>query len=563
MSEFESLPDNHLVTAFLAGDRSAFADIYDRYGDRIHSYSLNMTRDPGRAAEVTVATFLEAAGKMVELDDPTDLRPWLFQLARGRLRSEPRDGARSDPPGDPGLREEVLDATDELGDRDRHLMMLHLVEGLEGSDLAAAMSVDESNLDVLVSRMRRQLEGALGPLLIARLGSAGCNEVEQVLGDWDGAYEPSVRARLNRHIGGCAECQQRRGLLLSPLAALPGIMSVSAPSRLRDRVLESVVVEGLDAPEPTGEAVDEPDPTPAPVPPAPPDQPTSSPAARPTEERATNDPAKLAVFLVVTIALGLIGFSIADRFEPLDIPVAAPDAGAVPGTSTTTTTTLRDPGTTTTSSIETSGTAETPAGPPALEVLTDSIDFGDEGTSGEFEVTNSGGSPGEIVLSASSDALALSTGSAEIAAGETATFQVSLNRDQIEEGEINESIIVSWDGGEAEVGASGVHEDNPIIHNPQATPSEVQVDGGAACIATQTTISARVRDTSPLESVVVRWNDGSNARETAMSDVGGDIFEGVIGPFESAQTAEVRIVAFDDLGNAGGAVISIIVLPCP
>jgi hypothetical protein len=48
-----------------------------------------------------------------------------------------------------------------------------------------------------------------------------------------------------------------------------------------------------------------------------------------------------------------------------------------------------------------------------------------------------------------------------------------------------------------------------------------------------------------------------------MADVGGDIFEGVIGPFSAAQSAEVRIVAFDELGNAGGAVISVNVLPCP
>lgn len=552
MSDFDTTPDNDLVAAFRAGDQDAIAAIYDRYGDRLHSYALNTTRSPDRAADVTLATFRVAAETMDELEDPVGLRPWLFRLARDDLRREPEAGAvDADADHEGGVREQVLDASDDLSARDRHLMMLHLVEGLEGRDLAYVMGIDESNLDVLLTRMRRQLDVALGPLLMARLGNADCDEVEALLEGWDGVYDPRVRAQINRHIGGCESCQERRALLLSPAAALPGIMFVPAPSSIRDRVLGSVIAatpaEPEPGPEPAGQDLD---PEPLPVP------------AAPAEADSTGDLAKLAIFLVVTIVLGLIGFSVSGRFEPLDIPVAEPDPG-VPVASTTTTTTLVEPETTTTSSPATPDTTGPPATPAAIAVLTDTVDLGDDGTLGEFEVTNSGGSPGEIVLSTSSDALALSVGSADVAAGETATFEVSLDRGQIEEGEFAESITITWPDGEAEVSVVGVHEDNPIIHNPQASPSEVQVDGGAACIATQTTISARVRDTSPLESVVVRWNDGSSSRETAMTDVGGDIFEGVIGPFRAAQTAEVRVVAFDELGNAGGAVISVNVLPCP
>ncbi|MGD2061941.1 MAG: hypothetical protein PVF87_13805, partial [Acidimicrobiia bacterium] len=124
-------------------------------------------------------------------------------------------------------------------------------------------------------------------------------------------------------------------------------------------------------------------------------------------------------------------------------------------------------------------------------------------------------------------------------------------------------IEVGWPQGETEVAVVATYESNPIIHNPQARPGEVQVDGGGECTATQTTISARVTDTSPLESVTVRWSDGTRARETAMDDIGDDIYQTVIGPFTAAQTADVRIVAFDDRGNAGGAVVSVNVLPCP
>jgi hypothetical protein len=329
-------------------------------------------------------------------------------------------------------------------------------------------------------------------------------------------------------------------------------------------VLESLIVATPSEPERQPERQPEPELEPEREPVEHALEPEPLPVAGPAAESdKTGDLSKLAIFLVVTIVVGLIGFSVSGRFEPLEIPVAAPDPAVPAVASTTTTTTPGGRDTTTTTSVETSNPTGSPATPASIAVLTDTVDLGDDGTSGEFEVANSGGSPGEVVLSTSSDALALSTGSAELAAGETASFQVSLNREQVEEGEIAETITVSWSGGEAVVSVVGLLEDDPIIHNPQASPSELQVDGGPACIATQTTISARVRDTSPLESVVVRWNDGSTSRETAMADVGGDIFEGVIGPFSAAQSAEVRIVAFDELGNAGGAVISVNVLPCP
>jgi hypothetical protein len=48
-----------------------------------------------------------------------------------------------------------------------------------------------------------------------------------------------------------------------------------------------------------------------------------------------------------------------------------------------------------------------------------------------------------------------------------------------------------------------------------------------------------------------------------MVPVGNDVFEGVIGPFSAAQAASVRVVAFDDRGNAGGATLTVNVIACP
>jgi hypothetical protein len=48
-----------------------------------------------------------------------------------------------------------------------------------------------------------------------------------------------------------------------------------------------------------------------------------------------------------------------------------------------------------------------------------------------------------------------------------------------------------------------------------------------------------------------------------MNDVGGDVFEAEIGPFTTVHSASVRMVAIDELGNAGGATIEVPVVACP
>lgn len=268
---------------------------------------------------------------------------------------------------------------------------------------------------------------------------------------------------------------------------------------------------------------------------------------------------QMGIFLAVTIVVGLIGLAVSARFEPLDAPPPPPETTLVVAITTTTTTTIIDA---TTSTVDATTTTEA-LGPGEVEASTGTLDFGGDDTSVEFDLANTGGETVDWSLSSSSPALALSPGRGELAGGESVTIRVSLDRDEIGEGDLSETLTVTWSDGELEVEVTGSHEDNPTIHNPQASPSQVHM-GGGDCTDTQTTISARVRDTSPLESVVVRWRPNPNAsQETEMTEVGDDLFEAVIGPFSTPGTVEARIVAFDERGNAGGASTLITVVDCP
>ena len=549
MSDIESLTDAQLVTAYLAGDRGAFAGIYDRYADRLFSYNLTMLRDREDAADATHDIFIEAATRMDQLENPDKLRPWLFAISRDEAHSRGRQRSRTTPQDDfsgtlvtepdlaldvkrAELRELVWAAAAGLEERDRQLLALHLTEGLEGEDLARAMGVETSHVQVMVSRMRDRVEKALGALLIARLGSEECDQLESILGDGDGTFSTDARSRVTRHVEGCEICRKQRAFLLAPANVLPGIMVVPAPVALRARVL-SKVDKGVGA---------------------------SVASGTPPEWM------KLGVFALVALVVGLIGLAVSAQFEPLEPPPTAPvvDAPPIAGdtTTTTTSTTIAPSSTTTAPDDSTSTTAA--AAPAALTVSTDTVNFGGDGTVGSFELTNSGGRPGTWSLATSNDAIAVSATEGEVGPGETISIDLSLDREVIGEGDISEIITVTWSEGQISIALVGANEGNPILHNPQASPPSVEVSGDSECSNLQSTISVRVRDASPLESVVVRWSpDGSSEQETAMSPVGNDIFEGVVGPFTAVHTAAVRIVAIDERGNAGGATTQVAVVACP
>lgn len=276
----------------------------------------------------------------------------------------------------------------------------------------------------------------------------------------------------------------------------------------------------------------------------------------------------IGLFAVITLVVGLIGLVVSAQFEPIERPPGNTNSPAA--SATTTTSVEASPGSSapgsTTGTTPDQGTPSSTAArePAALVVSTDSVNFGEDGTSNEIELTNTGGQVAEWEITSSSGAIAPSAGRGELEPGGAVTIELTLDRENIGEGDLDETLTVTWSGGQEQIVVTGSHEDNPIIHSPTASPSSVQVSGDSECTNTRTTVLARVRDTSELESVVVRWSpDGGSQQETAMSSIGDDMFEAVIGPFTAVQTAEARVVAFDERGNAGGASTQVAVVECP
>jgi hypothetical protein len=156
----------------------------------------------------------------------------------------------SDEPGPETLaaRTELADLISEaaggLSDRDRSILELTYRHGLDGPDLAEALSVSPANATKMVQRLRDTVERSLGALLVARRiknTGAGCAELSTILDGWDGHFTVLMRKRIARHIESCPTCNNDRQRLVSPVALLGGTPAfIPAPAHLRERTLDGI-----------------------------------------------------------------------------------------------------------------------------------------------------------------------------------------------------------------------------------------------------------------------------------------------------------------------------------
>ena len=254
------ISDAELARASAAGDRGAFAEIYDRYANRLHDFCVGMLRDRDAAADCVQDAFCIAATRLAQLRDPDKLRPWLYSIARNealrrireRRREEPSDDLPDSESGDPGpemlaarteLADLIADAAGGLSDRDRTVLELAFNHGLDGPELADALGVSPTNANTLVHRLRGTIERSLGALLVSRRvrNNGGCPELAAILDGWDGDFNVLMRKRISRHIESCETCDEERRRLVSPVALLGAApVFIPAPQWLRDRTLTEV-----------------------------------------------------------------------------------------------------------------------------------------------------------------------------------------------------------------------------------------------------------------------------------------------------------------------------------
>jgi RNA polymerase sigma-70 factor (ECF subfamily) len=170
-----------LVQALREGDASAFDVVYDQHRPRIHGWLLRMTRDRAVAEELLQETFLRLARHAPRLRPDTNLRAWLFTVARNLARSHRRwawlDASRllasRDRPATTAPTPEDLAGASEAQRRvdaalaalppaSREVLLLVVYEHLEPGEAATVLGIEPAALRQRLARARQQLAEHLG-----------------------------------------------------------------------------------------------------------------------------------------------------------------------------------------------------------------------------------------------------------------------------------------------------------------------------------------------------------------------------------------------------------------
>ena len=168
-----------LVAGLGRGDRVALDRLYARYGRALFAYVSDLVPDAGMAEEVVQDTFVAAWRGAARFEHRSSVASWLFGIARRQARDRTRSrGPELAPPqeleelitGDRGpeahalasaARADLISALDRLPSHHREPLVLALVHGLSGPEIAAVLGVPEGTVKSRLHAARRSVRALL------------------------------------------------------------------------------------------------------------------------------------------------------------------------------------------------------------------------------------------------------------------------------------------------------------------------------------------------------------------------------------------------------------------
>ena len=165
------------VPGLRQGCRHAFEHVYAAEKACIYGFLMRLSRDPNVAADLFQNVWLKLARNARALREDTDIRAWLFTVARNEYRSHCRaqlldlsrllvldrelsESALPDGAGDAELAA-VEAALATLADPDRELLLLVCVEGIDARVAAGMLGISYDALRQRLTRARKRLSAAL------------------------------------------------------------------------------------------------------------------------------------------------------------------------------------------------------------------------------------------------------------------------------------------------------------------------------------------------------------------------------------------------------------------
>jgi RNA polymerase sigma-70 factor (ECF subfamily) len=167
------MTDEELVLAFLAGNRPAFDELFERYRQPIWAFFRRRLADPAEAEELAQETFLAVLKATRRYEPRASFRSYLFGIAFNLLsasrRKVQRRGDASTPDldslasasSDPAAVLWVRQALAALDPRDREIVMLREYEALDYREIALVIDVPVNTVRSRLFRARLALREKL------------------------------------------------------------------------------------------------------------------------------------------------------------------------------------------------------------------------------------------------------------------------------------------------------------------------------------------------------------------------------------------------------------------
>jgi RNA polymerase sigma-70 factor (ECF subfamily) len=165
----ETAVETVLVTAALEGDRDGFGRLYHRYAPLVHGILL--ARVPRAEVDDLVQDiFLHAFRKLNTLRDRAAFGPWIAMIARNRAIDFHRRNRETveitDDVGGTNTSDsranEILELIRSLPDAYRETLVLRLVEGMTGPEIAERTGLTPASVRVNLHRGMKLLRQKLG-----------------------------------------------------------------------------------------------------------------------------------------------------------------------------------------------------------------------------------------------------------------------------------------------------------------------------------------------------------------------------------------------------------------
>jgi RNA polymerase sigma-70 factor (ECF subfamily) len=171
------------IRAAQAGDRSAFAQLVDRYWDRLYRWLYHLTRDRHAAEDLTQETFLRALAAVKSFRAGSNFRAWVFRIGHNNFVNQKRAERRTKHqlPDDTAAADaitaessaehrEVLEvvsrAVADLPPDFRSALLLRVYEGMSFREVAEALNTTEETARWRVFKARQKLMKVLPPNLL-------------------------------------------------------------------------------------------------------------------------------------------------------------------------------------------------------------------------------------------------------------------------------------------------------------------------------------------------------------------------------------------------------------